>query len=264
MFTFSSARAAVWMLVALVTAAIGLVAYDFAIAADLPTAPDAKKSQGHRKGEAATLKIKPDKHNFGKVIVPLMSAPLTVKVNNDSKSASVEFTSIVAAPPFSIQTDGCSGAPLAAGSSCNVEVVFHPTVTGKITKKKALTFTDSARKSPQHLELSGQGIVGATPTATATATPTKSASPTPTVTGTPTISATPTLTVTNTPTKSPTGTPTKACNGTCTPTATASGSSYVKGKLMKLLIVMRIEVRKGNALRRRPPAGPLRSQRRRR
>ena len=222
MLTFSAARAAMWILVVLLIAATGFVSYDAAIAADLTIVPDAKNSSS-----AGTLKIKPDRHDFGQVIVPLTTAPETIKVSNNSKSASIEFTSIVAAPPFSIQTDGCSGTPLAAGSLCNVEVVFHPTVTGKITKKKGLTFTDSAKKSPQHVELSGEGIVGATPTAPATATPTKTASPTPTVTGTPTISATPTLTVTRTPTQSPTGTPTKACNGTCTPTATASGTPTI-------------------------------------
>ena len=46
--------------------------------------------------------------------------------------------------------------------------MFHPTATGKVKKKNGLTFTDSAKKSPQHVELSGHGIVGATPTATAT------------------------------------------------------------------------------------------------
>ena len=246
MFTFSSARAAMWMLVVLLMVATGFVACDVAIAADLTAAPDVKNSQpepqrarsrdaifipiGPQPPVPTTLKIKPDKHDFGQVIVPLTSAPQTIRVSNNSKSASIEFTSIVAAPPFSIQTDGCSGAPLAAGSSCNVEVVFHPTVTGKITKKKALTFTDSARKSPQHVELSGQGIVGATPTATVTATPTATA--TATITATPTISATPTLTATPSTTvritPAPTATATVPCiihpTGTIAPTITPSAT----------------------------------------
>jgi hypothetical protein len=193
MFTYSSARSMVWVLVALLSAAAGLVAYDVAVAADLATGPDAKNSDS-----AGTLKIKPDKRDFGKVIVSLMSAPKTITVTNNSKSASIEFTSIVATPPFSIQSDQCSGFPLASGNSCKVDVWFHPTTTGKVKDKKALTFTDSAKKSPQHVELSGQGIVGATPTATAT----------------------PTVTQTFTPT----ATPTKACYGTCTPTATPTAT----------------------------------------
>jgi hypothetical protein len=214
MFTFSSARPAVWVLVALLTAATGLVVYDLAIAADLATAPDAKISQPEPRSTPSrdilivvgpqaiggTLKIKPDKHDFGKVVISLMSPPETITVTNNSKSASVEFTSIIATAPFSIQSDQCSGFPLTSGNSCKVDVWFHPTTTGKVKDKKGLTFTDSARKSPQHVELSGQGIVGATPTATATPT------------------------VTQTSAATPTGTPTKACNGTCTPTATATVS----------------------------------------
>ena len=43
-------------------------------------------------------------------------------------------------------------------------VVFHPTASGKVKDEKGLTFTDSAKKSPQHVELEGRGIIGATPT----------------------------------------------------------------------------------------------------
>jgi Galactose oxidase, central domain/Kelch motif len=202
MFTISSVRSAVWVLVALLTLATGLVAYDVAVAADLAASPEAKNL-----ASAGTLTVKPLIHNFGKVIVPLNSAPLTVTATNSSRSASIDFASIVASSPFQIQSDGCSGSPLAAGKSCKVSVVFHPTATGKVDKKHGLTFTDSAKNSPQHLELEGQGIVGATPTATATATPT--------ITGTPTISATPTLSATPTPTVTRTATPT--ATPTCTP-----------------------------------------------
>src|SRR5579862_1125131 len=201
MFTFSSARPAMWLLVALLTAATGLVTYDVAVAAGLATAPDAKNSD-----LSGTLKIKPNKHDFGKVIVPLTSAPETITVTNTSKSASIEFTTIVAAPPFSIQTDACSGAPLAAGAMCQLAVVFSPTTSGKVTDKKALTFTDSAKKNPQHVELSGQGIVGATPTATVTPSPTPSPSPTG-ITPTPTVSGTPTPSPSATCTPRPSATP---------------------------------------------------------
>jgi len=166
----------VWVLVALLTVASGLVAYDVAIAANRAIAPDAKNSDS-----TATLKIKPEKHDFGKVIVSLKSAPETITVTNNSKSASIEFTTIVASLPFLIQSDGCSGSPLATGAICHLAVVFSPTAKGKVTNKKGLTLTDSARKSPQYVELSGQGIVGATPTATATTVaPTPTPSPTPT------------------------------------------------------------------------------------
>lgn len=108
----------------------------------------------------ATLKLKPETHDFGQVVATKDSAPLTITVTNKSRTDSVTFASIVAAETFSIQSDKCSGAPLAPGRSCKVEVVFHPLVTGKVSDPKALTFTDSAQNSPQRVELDGQGTVG--------------------------------------------------------------------------------------------------------
>jgi hypothetical protein len=107
----------------------------------------------------AVLKLKPETHDFGKVTATKDSAPLIVTVTNKSSSA-VTFTSIVAAEAFLIQSDKCSGAPLAPGGSCKVEVVFHPLVTGNVSEKQALTFTDSAQNSPQQVELEGQGVFG--------------------------------------------------------------------------------------------------------
>jgi hypothetical protein len=107
----------------------------------------------------AVLKLKPETHDFGKVTATKDSAPLIVTVTNKSSSA-VTFTSIVAAEAFLIQSDKCSGAPLAPGGSCKVEVVFHPLVTGPVSEKQALTFTDSAQNSPQQVELEGQGVFG--------------------------------------------------------------------------------------------------------
>jgi len=110
--------------------------------------------------QGAMLKFKPDQHDFGKVTATNDSAPLTVTVTNKSTSAPITFTSIVAAETFSIQSDKCSGSPLAPGRSCKVEVVFHPMVTGKISAPNGLTFTDSAQNSPQQVDLEGQGTVG--------------------------------------------------------------------------------------------------------
>ncbi len=110
--------------------------------------------------QGAMLKFKPEQHDFGKVTATNDSAPLTVTVINKSRSAPITFTSIVAAETFSIQSDKCSGSPLAPGKSCKVEVVFHPMVTGKVSAPNGLTFTDSAPNSPQQVQLEGQGTVG--------------------------------------------------------------------------------------------------------
>ncbi len=107
----------------------------------------------------ALLKLKPDTHDFGQVTATKDSAPLIVTVTNQSSSA-VTFSSIVAAETFSIQSDKCSGAPLAPSGSCKIEVVFHPMVTGKVNAPNGLTLTDSAQNSPQQVGLEGEGTVG--------------------------------------------------------------------------------------------------------
>lgn len=144
MFQVRSARPALSGSFLVGTLAIALAAGHAVVAADA----------------GATLKLKPETHDFGQVVATKDSAPLTITVTNKSRTDSVNFTSIVAAETFSIQSDKCSGAPLAPGRSCKVEVVFHPLVTGKVSDPKALTFTDSAQNSPQRVELDGQGTVG--------------------------------------------------------------------------------------------------------
>ena len=146
---------------------------------------------------AGSLKVKPDKHDFGRVAVGQDSASLTFTATNESQSHAIDFSSIVASPPFKIQSDACSGSPLAARKSCRVEVVFHPTTVGPVMEKNGLTFTDSANGSPQTVNLAGKGHrkkPTPTPTATATSVPTPTQTPTPTVSGTPTATVTKTCT----------------------------------------------------------------------
>jgi secreted trypsin-like serine protease len=143
MFLLNSVRPARLHRIAMIAVAAALVAAHAAIAQDSP----------------APLKFKPEQHNFGKITVTHASAPLTVTVTNKS-SASVSFTSVVASENFAIETDKCSGAALAPGASCRVEVVFKPTEIAPIDDPSALIFTDSAQDSPQRIELDGQGIFG--------------------------------------------------------------------------------------------------------
>ena len=143
MLLFKSTRPAGSLLAGLMALASALTAGHTTVAAD----------------SGAALKFKPDRHDFGQVVATASSAPLTITVTNKSGTG-ITFSSIVAAETFSIQSDQCSGAPLAPGRSCKVEVVFHPLVTGKVNDKSGLTFTDSAQSSPQQIELDGQGTVG--------------------------------------------------------------------------------------------------------
>lgn len=170
-------------------AAAWMLAYNAAVAANPVSAlPDAKD---HRAGE---LEIKPVQHDFRQVAQFARSAPLTITVTNKSKSVSITFSRIASAAPFEFQSDECSGTPLAPGKSCHVEMVFSPYRIGKARQNPALIFADSAKNSPQHVELEGFGIPPSPmPTATPTMTPTPppGATPTVTMTATPTITATP-------------------------------------------------------------------------
>ena len=196
-----------------------MVASNGALAADLASASDSS---------GARLKLKPEKHDFGGVTETQQSAPLTVTATNKSGAASIVFSSIVASAPFEIQTDGCSGVPLDAGKSCEVQVRFHPTSVGHVKDKKGLTFTDSGKKSPQQVALEGDGIP-LTPTATPTMTPTPSATPTPTISPSPTPSTTRTAsgTATATPSPPPTATPSLGATPTSSTSATATSTPTV-------------------------------------
>src|ERR1700733_11908378 len=150
------------------------------------------------------------KFNFGQIFVGDISSPQTETITNDSSTTAVTITDITASAPFLISSDNCPTS-LTAGTSCEVGVEFQPTKKGKVKAKKGLNFTDSAQKSPQHIELQGDGVIQTQPTPTATATET--ATPTQTATATPT----PTATATNTATATATNTAT----ATTTPTSTA-------------------------------------------
>src|ERR1700683_4753962 len=116
------------------------------------------------------LSFSPGKIDFGGENVGVTSASKTVTVTNQSTTEAVSIASIVVSSPF-IAVGGTCASSIAAGGECTVDVAFKPTATGKVKKKKGLTFTDSAQKSPQHVvQLLGQGVAGATPTPTASAT----------------------------------------------------------------------------------------------
>src|SRR5271155_4228709 len=114
------------------------------------------------------LSFSPGTLNFGDENVGVTSASKTVTVTNHSTTAAVSIASIVAASPFVVVGGNC-GSSIPAAQQCTVDVAFKPTATGTVKKKKAVTFTDSAQKSPQHaIELEGKGVAGASPTPTAT------------------------------------------------------------------------------------------------
>ena len=82
-----------------------------------------------------------------------VSAAKVIKFTNTS-SATVTIQSVAATGNFSIASKSCN-APLGAGASCTVNVIFTPYVTGAITG--SLVMSDSAPDSPQTVALSGTG-----------------------------------------------------------------------------------------------------------
>ena len=162
------------------------------------------------------------KLGFGQIFVGDTSGPQFETITNDSSTTAVSITDITANSPFFISSNNC-GDTLDAGASCEVGVEFEPTKKGKVKAKKGLNFTDSAQKSPQHIELQGDGVIQTQPTPTATATETATPTQTATATGTPT------LTPTSTPSPSATATATNTATATATNTATATSTSTSSG-----------------------------------
>jgi len=83
------------------------------------------------------------------------SAAQTVKLNNTG-TGSLTTTSIVASGNYA-QTNTCA-SPVAAGSSCTINVTFTPTVIG--TQTGSITIGDNASTSPQIINLTGTGLSG--------------------------------------------------------------------------------------------------------
>lgn len=90
--------------------------------------------------------------DFGSQLAGSSSAPQTVTLSNTG-IGTLTINSITPSGDF-LQTDTC-GSSLGGGANCTISVTFHPTAGG--TRNGALTITDNAPDSPQHLALSGTG-----------------------------------------------------------------------------------------------------------
>jgi hypothetical protein len=184
--------------------------------AHLALAQSAQPDKKVKAPKPPKVSFSPGTLNFGNENVGVTSTSQTVTVTNHSTTAAVSIASIVVPSPFVIVGGNC-GSSIAAAGQCTVDVAFKPTATGTVKKKKALTFTDSAQKSPQHaVELLGKGVAATGPTPTATPTPTRTATRTPTATPTSTGSTV------RTPTATATATRTATATQSATPTATAT------------------------------------------
>jgi Pro-kumamolisin, activation domain/HYDIN/CFA65/VesB-like, Ig-like domain/Cep192 domain 4 len=103
------------------------------------------------KGRQGKLKFRPKSHDFGKEPVNSTTGSKTVKLFN--KNPVAMDLAVGVSGPFTIVNNCPSSLP--AGGTCEIEVAFAPTISGKV--QGALTFTDTAVNSPQSVKLKGTG-----------------------------------------------------------------------------------------------------------
>jgi Abnormal spindle-like microcephaly-assoc'd, ASPM-SPD-2-Hydin len=98
------------------------------------------------------LSVLPAKLKFGAQKLGTTSRAKNLKVTNDG-GAPVGFTGMPTSGDF-VQTNTC-GASLPAHGTCIVSIIFGPTAMG--ARRGSLTLRDNAVKSPQIVELRGNG-----------------------------------------------------------------------------------------------------------
>jgi len=101
----------------------------------------------------------PSSLGFGSQALTTTSSAKAITITNTGNITTLTISKVALtgtnAGDFAISSDKCTGT-LAAGSSCEVDVTFTPTVLG--ARSASLTLTDSAPNSPQSIALSGTGI----------------------------------------------------------------------------------------------------------
>ncbi|MGD0988074.1 MAG: choice-of-anchor D domain-containing protein [Candidatus Sulfotelmatobacter sp.] len=107
-------------------------------------------------GYGSAIKFSPASLTFAATAVGTSSAPQTVTMTNENKTA-ITITSIApggANPSDYSETNTC-GTSLAAGANCSITVTFTPNATGSLPAN--ITVNDSDITSPQKVVLNGTG-----------------------------------------------------------------------------------------------------------
>ena len=108
-------------------------------------------------GVQAAVTLSPTSHSFGNQARRTTSPPFTFTLSNTgTASLTINSINLGGANPnqFAIQSRTCTNT-LAAGSSCNINVVFSP--TNRATYNATLQVNDNAPGSPQTATLTGTG-----------------------------------------------------------------------------------------------------------
>ena len=104
-----------------------------------------------------SLSSTPNPLSFPSTAVGATSAPLAASISNDGASSQTLGTlSLPSGSRFSISSDNCSGATLAAGESCTVGLVFAPDHGGRTVGTLSIPGHTADTRSPYSLPLVGE------------------------------------------------------------------------------------------------------------
>lgn len=107
-------------------------------------------------GTTPAASFTPTTLSFSSTVIGTTSAAKTITLQSTG-TGPLQVSAIAASAPFS-ETDNCTAAPIAAGSSCTISVTFTPVAAGSASG--SVTITDNAGK--QTAALSGSGVAPVT------------------------------------------------------------------------------------------------------
>lgn len=112
---------------------------------------------------SGTVKLVPQSLSFGGVPVGSTSAARTITLTNTGNSALAMsgFTfGGTSASEFAIAPSTTCGASVVPAATCGIDITFKPSGAG--TRTATLAINDSSSDSPQHVALSGSGLIHCT------------------------------------------------------------------------------------------------------
>jgi hypothetical protein len=95
---------------------------------------------------------------FGDVRVGTTASQTATLTNDGSMTIHLSAATLTGETIFSLTADACSGATLAAGAACTVQVNFAPLASSGPNQLATLTFNDDASNTPQTVALSGHAV----------------------------------------------------------------------------------------------------------
>jgi len=116
-------------------------------------------SQVTRDQQPPAAKIDPPSLEFGNQVAKRVSKPQRITVTNIGGKRLYVNSIVISGDhhqDFSVLRDMCTGATIAPGKSCVIDVVFTPARNER--RKASIVLTDNALDSPQTIPVAGNGI----------------------------------------------------------------------------------------------------------